>query len=75
MKKNQNSYGFIDSKHIRRCEYEVRREFAFNGFDNIYYQKGFQDIDRMFERVNIRGVSTEIFIKTPFLTKNSYAST
>lgn len=58
-RKYQKSYAFIDSTNIRRCDYEVKREFAFNDYDNVYYQKGFENIDVIFES---NGVPEKLFL-------------
>jgi hypothetical protein len=63
MKKINKKYVFIDSKYIRRCTYEVKREFAFNDFDNVYYQTGFETIDNIFELSGIPGEYRKVIIE------------
>ena len=81
-KKRNKKYVFIDSNNIRRCTYDVKREFAFNDFDNVYYQKGFETIDGIFEAneipeeyrkviievddAHIEYGAEEVFTKVPF---------
>ena len=53
MKRNNEKYIFVNSKDIKRCSYEVRREFACNDYDNVYYHNGYETIDKLFEENNI----------------------
>lgn len=82
-RRKNKKYAFIDANDIRRCTYEVKREFAFNDFDNVYYQTGFETINNIFETNEIpdeyrkvvmevedghfNNGAEELFTKMPFI--------
>ena len=49
MNRRKKKYTFIDSNNIRRCTYDIKREFSFNDYNNVYYQTGYETIDGIFE--------------------------
>ena len=45
----EKKYIFIESKDIKRCTYEIKREFSCNDYDNVYYQTGYETIESIFK--------------------------
>ena len=46
-------YLFVDAKDIERCTYEIKREFSYNDYDNVYYQTGYETIESIFNQNGI----------------------
>ena len=50
---NERKYLFLNAFDIERCTYEIKREFSYNDYDNVYYQTGYETIESIFEENGI----------------------
>lgn len=49
----EKKYIFVESKDIERCTYEIKREFSYNEYDNIYHQTGYETLEPIFKENGI----------------------
>ena len=50
---NERKYLFLNASDIERCTYKVKRELAYNDYDNVYYQTGYETIESIFDENGI----------------------
>ena len=51
--KTEKKYLFLNAFDIERCTYEIKREFSYNDYDNVYYQTGYETIESIFKENGI----------------------
>lgn len=71
MKDEKARYLIIDSNEIKKQLYNVKREFAFNDWDNVYIPNKIIDAKEIFDKYNIPEEFQKIIIKVniPFFIK------
>lgn len=62
-KRNNSKYVFVDGNDTERISYVVKREFAFNDYDNVYYEDGYENLDLFFEENNIPPKYRKLILK------------